>query len=597
MRWIFGVLFCTLFAFAWADSTPVTVRVTEVSPQKIGDIEEWFEFSISGSGVVDIANWKVKSGSSTKAFIDFADRLVLPSGIFWHEQTDTTLKLDLGEFSSVILYWTKSPVSLSNSGATIEILDVEGEILDQVTYGNTPKGTIEGREYTTIWNRHSEKDILFPLRFELDNSQYSDSKGASNFDSPVFSDDIEFVLTESSPDYDASAGNDFLEFQIRTSIESPVNLKYWEVKHNGTSLFRITSDFWVEDDAFLVVEFNNQPFSLTSVDRVHTITTDKKEGLSGGSGTIESILWSGTPWEKTEDFVCWMNETLSQTEGARVEDFIESQDWVGSCIDIQDLVQNESIARLPSLSDTNTLQDFFRHFHGSKGMVNESINHAPLAKIIVQGAKAIYKSTLNFTGDQSSDPDGTFDIVGYLWTVNGVSCPDNEDSWHWAEDCAIESIKQNPNRIYFDAVGTFAVCLEVFDALGSSGKECIDIQVLEDGIDPFGIRGGADGGTSIKSNIKAWILTEFKKSEDSVRGQEKIQFFEKYIVRDDFFDDFLEELSDEDLTELVRRLEHQETLEFLHQEVNPLPLFARDRFTPQERKRIGKNIGLIFTKD
>ena len=64
---VFVLNFCNA---AFQSSDEFSVKITEIAPHKIAEIDEWFEFSIQSKKAVDITNWKVSDGGSPKKFID-----------------------------------------------------------------------------------------------------------------------------------------------------------------------------------------------------------------------------------------------------------------------------------------------------------------------------------------------------------------------------------------------------------------------------------------------------------------------------------------------------------------------------------------------
>ena len=350
-------------------SGTVVVKITEIAPINLGANTEWFEFTIEGNEAVDITDWKISNGGTPKTFGDNKADLVLGqggqqlSGQVMADtdgrvrETSTAEKITLPADRLIFLptasenrawfYWQKSPVGLTDGGGTIEILDENGQVLDSITYEAAKSGTKDGIGYAEIWNRHETKpDTLYPLIVE----NY-DTRGTPNPAPPTFPDDIELLISEVSPDRnDPQEAIDFIELFIPSSNEDPVNLKYLEVKHNGTPLLFIENDSWVDVGNFIVLKIDGNPPAIPGASNQIYKTTP---GISAGSGTVEVILYSGTSWEpknvggtmeKMEDFLCWKNGDLSQTEQDRVDKNVPNN-WNGECVDISKLIRNESIAR------------------------------------------------------------------------------------------------------------------------------------------------------------------------------------------------------------------------------------------------------------
>ncbi|MCF7917709.1 hypothetical protein K9L27_01735 [Candidatus Gracilibacteria bacterium] len=565
------------------------MRITEISPRKIGIEEEWFEFTLQSDIPIDISNWKISNTKSTKTFLEKKDDLITPIGITMYTGSGSTVDENQLVFllpKSTYFTWRKSPISLTDSGGTIQILNADNEILDEISYPDTKIGTQDGEVYSEIWNRKSDTEV-FPLIYRTNDSSLRHTKGIENDEYPASTEDIEFFISEISPDRDTEIGSDFIELFIQSANTSPINLRYLEVKHNGTPLMFLDSDFWAETGDFIVIQTNGNSTGFINSLNPYFISTDKKDGISAGSGNVEVILYSGTSREKTEDFVCWKNGDLSDTETIRVEKNVLAKNWSGDCIDISKLISNESIARNTSYIDTNTKDDFFRHFNGSFGQENISQNHTPIAKIEVQGGLKIFKGSLNFTGDKSTDPDGTQDIEAYLWQVNGVSCPDENANWHWKNNCEMESVRINPDRIYFDELGTYAVSLTVTDFSGTIDTTTVTIEVTEEGINPFYL-GSGSASSAFSQATKKWLEKELSQSQKNILPVYDSSYGK---ASDDFFADFLIHVDIEKLQNVV----FSQTLSHFHSYEPPvIPLFQRDKFSEKQKHLIAKNIGFIF---
>ncbi len=601
------------------------VQITEISPHKIENEEEWFEFSVEGSQAIDISNWKISNGASVKkTFHSVKDQLHLGQGGEWLQGKSSFLDSNgtirnewhyTGSGSSVtlsedalillpnpkaFLWWEKSPISLPNNGGTIQIVDEDDRILDEITYPEGSSGTRDGTTYADTWNRHSEKpNTLFPLTFHKENQTFPHSKGEENLASPTFPEEITLLISEISPKAD-DAIFDFLELFVANAPIDGANLKYLEVKHNGTPLFFFDYDFIVQAGDFIIINFDNLPFSLHSIGNIHHISTDKKDGLSSGSGTVEIILYSGTAWEAREDFLCWQKDSLSQTESNRVERVIREQNWKGSCYDISDIITNESIARASFAIDSDTKNDFISHFNGSKGKENKLQNHPPQAKIVVQGARRIFKSSLNFTGDESNDPDGKHDLKNFLWKVNGTQCSGPEDGWYWTKECLEESTRQNPNSIQFSKRGEYTVSLTVTDFSGAEHTTQVIIEVTENGINPFGLSASGGSSSAFDSSLRDWAKKEVQKklkTPETKSLEVRTKGKNQYQASPDFFDTFLDHLPLDLLQKTPPELaKEKEYFEKKYLVERPRYRFQRDRFTDKDRKLIAKNLGFIYLK-
>ncbi len=548
-----GILFPTL---CLAQTT-----ITEISPATVGDEKEWFEFTVQSSEEVALANWKISNGTTQKLFSDYADRLTLHSGGVLNEELLFTPDSEVAYFS-----WTQSPLSLPNGGGTVQIVNGDDELLDEVIYPDTKSGTSGGFPYAEVWNRRD--DGVFPLVYRSDgNANFRHSKGFLNYSMPTFPDDVEISINEVSLD-----GN-FVELRIT----GDANLKYMELKKKSsprTVLFQ-TSDLLVENDDLIVIEAD----------------------LSGGSETFEVILYSGTSWEVSEDFICWKKGDISQSVASEVEKKIGEGVWSGECLDITDRVENESLAR--DGNDTDIKEDFLRHYLGSRGIENSfpnQSNQTPTAKFLVQGGAKIHETSLNLTGFDgtgltSTDPNGSFDIKNYQWMVNGKSCGEySTDFWEWRQTrigektCKEESTRSNPDRIYFnfEKKDAFTVSLVIEDYSGATHTFAQSLTK-----DPFKV-GAGSAPSAFTSSLKKWIEKELTKAPRNAEAKEG-------EVSDDFFADFLATL---DLNNLAPDYSNFSTfappVEVVQYEPRQRTLFEKTKYSQNQKQKISKNIGFVF---
>jgi hypothetical protein len=554
--------FCCLFFGGLASAQVPKLQITEISSQTIGSTKEWFEFSLSGTSAINIANWKISNGGTVKSFWDNV-KLLRPESLFDLETFSGSGYSGTGfsgsgfsgsgksvfQFSDALIFlppkkerawffWEKSPVSLNNNGGSLSILNENNEILDQVVFPKLKTGTFEGSKYGEIWNIDENKNE-FPLIFRNNNDvNFQHSRGRENFSAPVKPEEINILINEVSPNRDLpNAKIDFIELFIASTKEKIANLKYCEIKHNGTPLFFFEKNFWVKTGDFIVLELNGLPPMISKNSNPFIISTNKKNNISAGSGTVEVILFSGTSLEETEDFLCWKNGNLNTTEQARVNKN-QGKNWNGECIDISDLIKNESIARAEDPSDSNSKFDFHRHYNGSFGVHNVVENSPPVAKITTQGAKRIYKTTLNFTGEDSTDPDGLSDLKSFEWKKNGK----------------FFSNEINPKSIAFDSLGKYEISLTVKDQSDFENTvfETIEVVTNEEGeqiIDVFNL-GGNSSSSFKKKQIKSWLTQKLSEKTNPKNILNSKSISEKQIITTNFFENFIKTIPDDFLEKL-----------------------------------------------
>jgi len=157
----FFLLFFLLFPFScFAQAESFVVQITEISPKKIGNEEEWFEFRVSGNGLIDISGWKFGQGNSLKTLAEKIQQLQFSfSGternVFDNEPF--AVKIDINRYvfplhnsSEIYFTWSVSPVSLPDNGGELRILNVSDQVLDRIPFAAPKSGTSEGNLYADI---------------------------------------------------------------------------------------------------------------------------------------------------------------------------------------------------------------------------------------------------------------------------------------------------------------------------------------------------------------------------------------------------------------------------------------------------------------
>ena len=542
-------------------ATPKVI-ITEIGACATGD-SEWIEVMNISDQAVDLTTWKfyeqetnhsvssMDVGNGLQPFLDPEEVAVIVDK--WED-----FSAKLSGFTGKV--FDSSWGSLNNSGEMIALRDESGNIdpTEQFTYPSCESGKILERisfdadpTQTESWTLSAastpgtvgegfkpspttvdvaedpnppetdveedpylaetviaEKDLNPPAE-EI--TEESSSEGLPNESLPTSSDQVQILISETSPKRKDEKGGDFIELYALSAPSDGANLKYMKVKHNGTTLFFLEEDFYVAEGDFILIQ-----------DEV---------GLSAGSGTVEVILYTDTIYETTEDVLCWKDETLSQAETTRTEKFREAGYWTGECYDIADLVKNESIARNTDYNDTNQQSDFFRHFNGSPGTENESQNQPPQAVIAVQGTgriAGVSPFTFNLTGEDSTDPDGDHDIKSYTWTMNGIPFADQE----------------NPPAQKTTIVGTHEIILQVEDFAGETSQAKLIIQVYS------ASNVGGEIGV-VNKPVKLWVRDLL--STGTKKSTQKTNTNNVQEVSEDFFDAFFETVDEKVLEKMIAK--------------------------------------------
>ena len=578
-------------------SQSFTTKISEIQPRDIGKTSEWFEFYIdTDEGVIDISDWGIDRGDGNiKLFKDYAEGLVFSGGgqrlsgetIYVTAAGSISFNAAAGNQEVVFeddqliflleergwFYWQESPVSFPNTGGTIRILDGEENILDEAIYGKSKSGTRKGMKWAEVWNWAEESSRWIPLLYHEEESQhYRHSRGFPNDPAPVHPEDIELLISEVSPDRDKNNGPEFIELYVQSLKTDRANLKYLEVKHNGSSLILIEHDLFVGAGDFILIKTNQDSSAVVRSSAPIEIHTSARNSISKGSGTVEVILFAETSYEATEDFLCWKEEAMNATEAKRIAKMIEAKHWSGECYGVANLIKNESIARNIEYYDRNNKGDFFSHYNGSPGRANESHNTPPVAVITLQESQFIAGPApflFNVTGEDSMDIDGSRDIKSYIWTIDGE----------------LFSTEKNPPSQKIITVGKHEIQLRVEDHSGSYGEDSLVMQV-------YAADSKKDKIVLVDKPVKIWIKDLFdskiKKSKNKTHSQRK-------KVSDKFFDEFLKQVDAKVLENIIiqSRKSPPPIVPFYIRAASvpkpvtlPLPIFTQNQFIFEAQKPV-----------
>ncbi len=551
-------LFFTISVFLSFKIVIARTWITEVQPFKIEEEEEWFEFLVEENNPIDIGGWKISNGKTKKTIKDVRNKLIFNSEELLTGSGSSAGDLIFKENQKHYFSWEKSPVSLSNSGGIVQILNNKEEILSEFIYPKGKYGTRASYKYSEIFNWDFSLNRIYPLIFRKNyGNGFTHTKGYENQKSPVFAEDVVILISEISMNRDKEKGGDFIEIYFKEG-PSKINLKYCEIKYNGTSLYFFENDFWVSPKQFLTIWVGKNFSGIVKNTAPYEIFSSKKDGLSAGSGTIELILMSDTSYETTEDFACYMDKKLSKTEQNRVDKNLEN--WAGSCFDISDIIPNQSIARTSNWHDSNSKSDFFNHFNGTPNMKNILINEEPKAIITIQGSGKIKGKppfSVNLTGENSLDPDGKKDIKTFTWRLDGE----------------IFSRKENPKLFKLEKVGVYEVSLEITDFSGETDKALQIFSVVSTG-----------GAVKLEQSKKG---KEFIKEILSTRKEEN--------HKKDFFSDFLEKTPDNFWENIQNLPEQKSSFDPRGDEIKKI-IDIKKKKQEKRKKWIAKNIAWVFVE-
>ncbi|NCP66831.1 lamin tail domain-containing protein [bacterium] len=535
-----------------------TVQITEIAPHTLANEPEWFEFEVTQKGEVDLSEWQLSNDKNKpKPFTDIIDKIMPGEGV---QVTENPLVFAL-EGKGYFVF-SPSPIGLPNDGGTLQILNGEGAILNQINYPKAASRSTKDYEEreVLVWDEPTKQLKTINVRAPHQVG-FESSKGQKNPILATTSTEFRALINEVSVDSDVA---DFIEIKIASGPEK-INLQYTELKHNGTPL-------WYFEEAYFVSPGDILTFLIGTPDQgkagEHLFHSNKRDGLSGGSGTVELISFAGTSQETWMDTLCWQKKQLSETERKRVQKFIEAGQWKSECVSIENLVPNQSVARPIGGNDNQLNTDWFEHFNGSRGQENTTKNQAPKAIITLQGSKksvAKVSFLLNPTGEYSTDPDGPKDLKTFLWEF----------------DQQFLSDQKNPAGFYIETAGEHELKLTVTD---QSGESHTAIETIV-GIDPGGSNSNV-GSAKAQLAVVEQILQE--SLNENLKDQAQDDFFAVLLNRPQWKESLMAyhyESTAVDKTSLEIEMQDMYETDWPRQINLPKPV----------RQRLKKNLGLLFS--
>ncbi len=560
------------------------VKITEVQPFTLGEEDEWFEFKISKIDFLDLSDWSISNGKTQKKFKDIENLFIWNKNITQiNDEKNPENKLIFDIQKDGYFSFTKSPMGLSDSGGEIKILNNEEVIVSQIIYPKLKKGTKNKKIYSEIWTLEEDENKFFPFIYFPEIQEKHHTKLEKNKKSPTFSEDFEMVISEISPD---NKDKDFIEVFIKSG-KSKINLKDFCLNLNGKDIWCFENNFFVKPQDFLVFKIGEEERVIQNKNP-YIFEISKISGISKGSNSIALKIFSGTSSESVKDFVCFKNGKISSTEEKRVGKYKKLKIWDKECFSIKGLIENESVARFLEKNDTNTLQDFFRHFNGSAGKENISKNSSPTAIIKIQGsAKTIGTApfSLNLTGEFSTDPDGSADIKNFIWKINNK----------------IFSEAKNPKTYKIENIGNYKISLEIEDFSGKKDQKIIEIIVQA----VKSINSGGVSKSQSDKEISALLQDSFNYKKLSTKQVVKSDnpLFAEILQNEVFIKKLIEESSriktpnyNLPFKKLPKPKRILRKIYLKKSEKNKERLKGRKIILPiQVQKRMKKNLGIIFS--
>lgn len=550
-----------------------SAQISEIFPHTFENQSEWIEVKIEAEpGIYDVANWALQKGTKTILWSENSADITGSDQITIHQTNpadmpQTGLWLEVLE-SPAFLVWQPSPVSLTNSGAELILLNDTAEIVDQVTYPNTKKGTRDKTPYAGFWTR-VEQNLRELIHWP---SRRNDASPRDiNKTPPTELESTQILISEIAMKRD----QDFIEIYVSQTPNDGTDLKYAQLKLNGTIIWESHDSLQVQSGDYLV--FQSGPLARQQTSYGWLFESPDFEGISAGSGSVEFIYGSMTSSEARYDAICWYNQSQSQTEQNRVEGWIQALDWSGDCFDIANFVENDSLAR-PNLSDSNTVGDWSVHHHGSLGRQNITQNNPPIAQITVQGSGKTsdrLELYINLSAENSTDPDGDYDLVQFEWLLNGAP---------WLSGI-------NPPGIRLDQTGTHLIELIVTDLVGETDRAEQHITIYPPGGSAQSSLSATDSERFVEPSVEALKALQTGSVSDS-------DWFGSFLAvqGDDFWEEVLIELTQ---TQPSKNPSRAEPIPWPQQtappEIKPWKYkkYMRDLVTT-DPKKLRKNIGFVY---
>ncbi|PID70405.1 hypothetical protein CSB37_01805 [bacterium DOLZORAL124_38_8] len=448
---------------------PFTATFKHIAPSTYNDQPEWFSVQIESEGAVDLSDWSISNGKTTKKLSKLFSQIQYLEDEFTTNLAGTTHKNIIYPTNRLFLlpkwnpktkkhtgifYFQKSPVSLPDKGGTI-ILKNKTKILDEIQFPKSTKKTIQKQKFREIFvfkNKRYTPLIAHPTKYRAEDILQSQTL------SPTNPSKYKLVVSEIAPTRINEP--DFIEILVQQAPEEGANIKYTAIKQNGSVLKFFPEDYLVHKGDFILIYFDRQNTALKK-DNKHIFSAAKRSGLSRTSGTIEIVHAANTSQQELLQFFCWYRKELNKTESKRKQTLSPNTVcWK------HEFLPQESFAR----DESNN--QFFSHPHGTPGQLNylENIrNFRPRSVITKQSTTA---HTINVTGDDSFDPNGDWDLIKFRWTWQLIS-PNQTQTIH-------TNSKKNPKSLRLEAhkklspemctQSHYEITLSVTDQLGLSNQ-------------------------------------------------------------------------------------------------------------------------------
>lgn len=270
--------------------------LNEIMPNPVGDDEnEYLELYNASDEEVDLKNWVLKDLTG--------DRIIGP------EASPSSTLISAKGF--LVIYRKDGSVSLNNGGDTIQLLNPNDEIVDEVSYPEIDEGWVYQRypDGNSSWSESNEPTA--GAANKPSSSSTSDSSGSSD---PEVSFSVSGSDLKVNQSFDVKVG--IKNATPRHDYYVKVRLGLEESKLTDGRTYNSFFDDWLADNA----SWSKFPVVYTASDGTESITVSAKVASGNSAGThIIGVRLRDEGAEKNYD-----SETQTITVGA--EEVLESSD-------------------------------------------------------------------------------------------------------------------------------------------------------------------------------------------------------------------------------------------------------------------------------
>lgn len=367
------VIFLTLAAFfVWPKIISAQIIINEIMYDLPGtdNHHEWVELYNNGSASIDLTDYKINDGDTvTNHILNIPPKnngrgsIILNAGEYLLLADDAaTIVSDLPSYSGTII---DTVINLSNTGATLKLLDKDGLEISAVSYTKDLGAAGNGRtlEFSGAALKESTLDDGTPGRANSVLNSSGPTPSAAPSSSPVASSPVATATATPSPSaivqsFDYSKDiliNEFLPapgdgekewVELFNAGSTVINLAGWQIDDgdNSTAPQIIPENTTIYANGFLVISFNKSTLNNDG-DKARLLWPDDQvvHAVSYSKGPQgQSVAKFGTSW-------LWTNQpTPGQTNKKSATKNSESVATITTAEKIDPLEENVSVPISPS---------------------------------------------------------------------------------------------------------------------------------------------------------------------------------------------------------------------------------------------------------